>query len=97
MFLQNVRSERGSAILEFITFVLVGQLLVFGGSMAIANQLREKVELQLFAAQAARSLALARELTLPEGVTVSGNECEGKLICVKVSKGALSVIGVSYL
>lgn len=89
-------SELGSAMLEFIAFVLLGQLLVFVGSMAIASELANKVQLQVLAAQTARNIALERAISLPADVTLVRNACTARVICVSLSQGNQTVSAVSY-
>ena len=92
----RLKSELGSAILEFITFVMVGQVVVFGATMALANQLSTKVELQIAAANAARSIALGRDFQLPTNVSLSQSVCLPRLVCVTLSRGDEKVTSVSY-
>ena len=96
MFLRNFKSDSGSALLEFITFILIGQLFVFGGSMLISTELAQKVELQVLASQTARNIALNREATLPADVTVVEGSCVARVICVTLRRGNQSVSAVSY-
>ena len=90
------KSDAGSAILEFITFVLIGQLMVFGGSIAISAQLSAKVELQLLASKVARGIALDRQVQVPTQVSLVHAVCPARLVCVRVQSGEQIVTSVSY-
>lgn len=96
MFRLNVQSERGSAVLEFIIFILLGQLLVFGGSFLISAELAKKIELQVLASQTARTLALNREISLPVEVSIFRSNCIARVICITLKQGKQSVSAVSY-
>lgn len=92
----NVRAESGSALFEFVVFVLLGQLLVFAGSMAIASEFSSKVELQIMASQAARNLALERLPSIPSEVELVRDSCSVRLICVTLKRGKQVVSAVSF-
>lgn len=92
----QLRNEEGSAILEFVTFVLVGQLLVFAASMTISSVITDKVELQILASQAARAIALGRDFQIPPGVTMAKRDCGLHLICLSLEKGGHKVPAVNY-
>lgn len=100
----RTNSDSGSAVLEVITFVLVGQLLVAGWLIQIAEQLDHKVRLQLFAATIARSIGLQnnnlqseleKDLNLTD-VKIQRLDCHRSLVCVSVQDDAMSTIGVSH-
>ena len=96
-------SETGSAVLEVITFVLVGQLLVMGWLIQLAEQLDHKTRLQLFAISMARSLSLGHSELEPilkddlglVDTKVQNLGCNDPLICVKVDDSGMNVVGVS--
>lgn len=94
--MRRLRDEAGSAILEFITFVLVGQLLVFAASMSLSSALTNKVELQIMASQAARTIALGRGFQVAPDVTLSTRDCGIHLVCLTLEKGELKVEAVNY-
>ena len=96
MFRSWVGSERGSAILEFIVFVILGQMLVFAGSLAISSTLASKVELQLLATNATKSIAVKQEPFMPVGVQLIRNDCSQELVCVILRRGSISVSAVGY-
>lgn len=100
----NVRDELGSAVIEFITFVLVGQLLVLSGSIQLATYVDHKLKLELMAHQIARAEAIGSSKVLFESlkndyqlptVNYETVRCPYKLVCVKIVDGKLSAIGVS--
>ncbi|MEO0313402.1 MAG: hypothetical protein RL140_632 [Actinomycetota bacterium] len=104
MLRSRTKSDSGSAVLEVITFVLVGQLLVAGWLIQIAEQMDHKVRLQLFAATMARSIGLQnnnlqseleKDLNL-DGVKIQPIACDSPLICVSVQDESMSSIGVSH-
>lgn len=96
MFQLNIKSENGSALLEFITFILLGQLLVFGGSILISLELGKKVELQVLAGQTARNLALNRDFVLPTDVLLVRDPCTPRVVCITLKQGSQTVSAVSY-
>mgnify|MGYP006895945903 FL=1 len=96
MFRSCVSSDAGSAILEFILFVVVGQMLVFAGSLAISSTLASKVELQILATNAATSIALNQDPLIPSGVELIRRACSAELVCLSLRKGSLSVSAVGY-
>lgn len=91
-----MRSEGGSAILEFVAFILIGQLLVFATSMTIASSFTSKVELQIEASQAARTIALGRDFHVSPGVVLTRQDCGSRLICLTLERGNLRVSAVNY-
>jgi hypothetical protein len=106
MNLWSLKDDSGSAILEFIVFVLVGQLLIFSGAMVTAQSLDQKVRLELFASQMARATALGKPAALQEvlthdynleGVTVAEAPCPGKIVCLVASLGESRANGVSLV
>ena len=94
--MRHLKCDSGSAILEFITFVMIGQLMVFGGSIALAAELSSKVELQMMAATAARTIALGREVQIQSNVSLVQSGCPARLVCVTLSRGEQKVAAVSY-
>lgn len=96
MFRLNIKAEGGSAALEFITFVLLGQLMVFSGSFLISTELAKKVELQVLAGETARNIALNRELALPADITLVRSSCVNRVVCISMKRGNQSVSAVSY-
>lgn len=96
MFQSKVREQQGSAILEFIIFVMVGQMLVFGVSTELAALFTSKVELQILASNAARSIAQKLEPEVPAGVTLVQVVCSTHLVCVTLHSGTTRVSAVSY-
>ncbi|MFM2024068.1 MAG: hypothetical protein RLZZ56_81 [Actinomycetota bacterium] len=106
MKLWSLKDESGSAILEFIVFVLVGQLLIFSGAMVAAQSLDQKVRLELFASQMARATALGKPEALQEvltqdynleGVSVSAVPCPEQFVCLVASLGESRANGVSIV
>jgi hypothetical protein len=93
---RRLSDEAGSAILEFITFVLVGQLLVFAASMSLSSALTNKVELQILASQAARTIALGRDFQVSSEVRLSKQDCGIHIVCLSLEKGELRVSAVNY-
>lgn len=85
----------GSAVLEFVAFILVGQLLVFGGSMAISQHLTQKVELQNLAAVKARSIAKKIDFELPVDVTLHIQNCPERFVCISLAREGMNVSAVS--
>lgn len=96
MFRLNIKPDSGSAVLEFITFILLGQLMVFGGSLLISSELAKKVELQVLAGQTARNIALNRELSLPADVALVEDSCATRVVCISLKRGNQTVSAVSY-
>lgn len=100
----KISSETGAAVIEVITFVLVGQLLVMGWLIQLAEQLDHKTRLQLFAISMARSVGLGHselEPVLKDDLGLVGSKvqdlgCNGPLICVQSVEGELKVVGVSH-
>lgn len=91
----NIRQDAGNAILEFTTFILVGQLTVFAGSLAISESLADKVELQALASTTARSISHILDYSLPAGVVLSTQACSERLVCITLTKSGQSVAAVS--
>jgi hypothetical protein len=91
-----VSSESGSAILEFILFVVVGQMLVFAGSLSISTTLESKVELQILATNAITSISLNQDPLIPSGVELIRRACSAELVCLSLRKGSLLVSAVGY-
>lgn len=96
MFRLKFKAEHGSALFEFITFILLGQLLVFGGSILLSSELTNKVELQVLASQTARNIALKQELSLPPDVTLIRDSCVQRVVCITLKLGNQTVSAVSY-
>lgn len=96
MFPARVSAERGSAVLEFIMFVVLGQMLVFAGALAISSTLTSKVELQILATNATRSIAMDQEPILPPDVDITQTSCSLPLVCLSLRKGSMSVSAVGY-
>jgi hypothetical protein len=94
--MRHLKCESGSAILEFITFVLVGQLIVFAASISLATQLTSKVELQVMASKVARTIALGRDVQVPATVKLIQADCAGRLVCVILNRDDLKASAVSY-
>lgn len=90
----KVRSETGSAVLEFIVFVVLGQMLAFTGALALSSTFTSKVELQILATNAAKSISMNQEPILPPDVQLSRNSCSSPLICITLRQGAMSVAAV---
>lgn len=104
MRLSKTSSESGAAVLEVITFVLVGQLLVMGWLIQLAEQLDHKTRLQLFAISMARSVSLGHgelEPVLKEDLGLPNSKlqnlgCSDALTCMEVTDGGMQVVGVSH-
>jgi hypothetical protein len=94
VFHKKIESDRGSAILEFIVFILVGQLLVFGWSVSAASSLYEKVSIQIQAEQVALNLAHGTSQELPEGTSLQQYACSPSFICVALVRGNLTAQAV---
>ena len=100
----NFNSERGSILFEFISFVLFGQLLVFGSAMAILGELDQRLKAELVANQLARAgvlgkidpmlVTLKNDYQLGE-VTVSEVSCSPQLFCLEVVADSRRALGVS--
>lgn len=96
-------SERGSAILEFITFVLVGQLLILGLAVSTSMTLSHRAKLELFSATLARAISqghpqleaiLRLDYQLPSAL-VRQISCKAEYVCLEVHDGQLSSVGVA--
>jgi predicted Kef-type K+ transport protein len=104
MRLSKISSETGTAVLEVITFVLVGQLLVMGWLIQLAEQLDHKTRLQLFAISMARSVSLGHtelETAMKEDLGLVGAKmqnfgCNEPLVCVQAVEGGMKTFGVSH-
>lgn len=96
-------SESGTAVLEVVTFVLVGQLLVMGWLIQLADQLDHKTRLQLFAMSMARSVSLGHselESILKEDLGLVSSRmqilsCNSSLVCIEVVESDMRVLGIS--
>lgn len=97
-------AERGSILFEFITFVLFGQLLVFGSAMAILGELDQKLKVELTANQLARAGVLGKiDLLLPtlksdyqlNELIVSEVSCSPDLFCLEIVADSRRALGVS--
>ena len=96
-------SESGTAVLEVVTFVLVGQLLVMGWLIQLADQLDHKTRLQLFAMSMARSVSLGHselEPILKEDLGLVSSRmqilsCNSSLVCIEVVESGMRVLGIS--
>lgn len=97
-------AERGSILFEFITFVLFGQLLVFGSAMTILGELDQKLKVELAANQLARAGVLGKiDLLLPSlksdyqlnDVNVTEISCNPNLFCLELVADSKSALGVS--
>lgn len=102
--LKNFNDERGSILFEFITFVLFGQLIVFGSSMSILGELDQKLKGELVANQLARAAALGKmDLLIPSlksdyqlgDVKVLEVPCSPELLCLEVVSDSKRSFGVS--
>jgi hypothetical protein len=100
----SFKSEQGSILFEFITFVLFGQLIVFGSAMVILGELDQKLKLELFANQLARAAVLGKmDLLIPSlkldyqlgEVEVSEISCAPELLCIEVVSDSRRSVGVS--
>jgi hypothetical protein len=89
------RSESGTAILEFVAFVLVAQLFVLGISLQLAQTLTQKVRLQILASAEAKAEAGNKSIEPPEGIRESHLECDASLLCLALSQGTTRVVGLS--
>lgn len=96
-------SESGTAVLEVFTFVLVGQLLVMGWLIQLADQLDHKTRLQLFAMSMARSVSLGHselESILKDDLGLVSSRmqilsCNSSLVCIEVVESDMRVLGIS--
>ena len=98
------KGEVGSAVIEFLGFTLIGQLLILTGSIQIASSLDLKLKLELMAHQVARAEAIGKgaevftalrlEYRLPKA-TFSKMSCTSNVVCVKILEGNNQAIGVS--
>ena len=88
-------AEKGSAVLEFILFVVLGQMLVFTGALALSSSLTSKVELQILATNASKSIAMNQDPTLPSDVQLIRTVCSEPLICLTLRQGSMTVAAVS--
>jgi uncharacterized membrane protein affecting hemolysin expression len=104
MPLAKFRETAGSAVVEFIVFVLLGQMLVFSGGMQLAQWMDEKLKIELLSHQMARAMALGKgDRLLPElqqdynltEVQISELACGESLVCVSASSANLSSRGLS--
>ena len=97
MQLPKTSGSTGSAVVEFIVFLLFGQLLVFSIGMQVSQWIDTKLKLELAAQQQVRALALGKgaqllaELSqdLPDMV-VSALNCSAELVCVTLKSGSLA-------
>jgi len=104
MPLKSFRGERGSALLEFIVTVLIGQTLLLGLSYQFFESLDRKVRLDLAGQQLARAESLGRfpELMnvlqqdfLPGELRADLSPCSLELVCVVTRLGDQAGFGVS--
>jgi hypothetical protein len=98
----KICNSDGSAVVEFIVFVLFGQLLVFAGGMQLAQWVDTKLKLELSAHQLARAESLGKsEDLLPElkrdlpELRITKLFCGDNLVCVLAESGDLWARGVS--
>lgn len=105
MLRMRFRNSAGSAIVEFMIFVIFGQLLVFSGGLQASEWMDQKLRLELFANHLARAQSLGKEQELFDAladdyhfqnVTVTVNECGNSLSCVTAQIGDLKAFGVSF-
>lgn len=103
MQFKKTRDAEGSAVVEFIVFVLFGQLLVFSGGMQLAQWVDTKLKLELSAHQLARAVALGKgDVLLPElkrdlpELRIIEVNCGDELTCILAESGDLSASGVSF-
>jgi hypothetical protein len=104
MLSTKLRGTSGSAVVEFIVFVLVGQMFVFSGGMQLAQWIDDKLKIELLAHQMARAIALGKgDLLLPElqqdynftQVEISELACGESLVCIVASSEKISSRGLS--
>ena len=97
-------SERGSILFEFIAFVLLGQLFIFGASMTILGELDQKLKVDLLAHQLARAGAIGKVDSLLVSlqndylfsqVKLTEVPCNQELFCLKVVADSRAALGVS--
>jgi hypothetical protein len=97
-------SERGSILVEFIAFVLLGQLFIFGASMTILGELDQKLKVDLLAHQLARAGAIGKVDSLLVSlqndyllsqVKLTEVPCNQELFCLKVVADSRAALGVS--
>jgi hypothetical protein len=97
-------SERGSILVEFIAFVLLGQLFIFGASMTILGELDQKLKVDLLAHQLARAGAIGKVDSLLVSlqndyllsqVKLTEVPCNQELFCLKVVADSRAAMGVS--
>lgn len=81
-------------MLEFILFVVLGQMLVFTGALALSSSFTSKVELQILATNAAKSISMNQVPILPTGVHMTRIACSAPLICITLHQGSFSVAAV---
>ena len=103
MRFKKTSQAEGSAVVEFIVFVLFGQLLVFSGAMQLAQWVDTKLKLELSAHQLARAVALGKsDALLPElkrdlpELRITEFTCGDVLTCLLAESGDLSASGVSF-
>lgn len=104
MRFSKTKSDRGSAVLELISFVLVGQLLISGWFVQIAGELDRKVRMQLFAISMARAASLGNsslEANLRQDLGLANAQlrnlpCIEPLVCLEVLDESVRVVGVSH-
>ena len=68
--------EKGSAILEFIAVILIGQVAILAGTIALSQSMTLKLNQDLAVEAKARELALGKS----EAGTL--DLCAGPLICI---------------
>jgi hypothetical protein len=100
----NFDSERGSILFEFIAFVLLGQLFIFGVTMTILGELDQELKVDLFAHQLARAgaigkldsllMSLQNDYQLNQ-VKLTEVACNQELFCLEVVADSRSAQGVS--
>ena len=96
MYQPKFSDATGNAVLEFVAFVMVAQLLVFAIGLSISNELSEKVSLQLSAMQTARSVALHENPVLSSSSSYETEPCGEKVVCLVFHSGGRSSRAVSY-
>lgn len=99
------RDQHGSAVVEFLIFIVFGQLLVFAGAMQASEWMDRKLRLELFANQVARAESLGKSEPLLvalkedyglDGVVVTVDNCAKPLSCITAKLDELRAFGVSY-
>jgi hypothetical protein len=97
-------SERGSILFEFIAFVLLGHLFIFGATMTILGELDQELKVDLFAHQLARAGAIGKLDSLLVSllndyqlghVKLTQVPCNQELFCLEVVADSRSALGVS--